>query len=110
MDTLDHGGQDATTAATAAPTGNVVVYGDIRNVELIITEAWVCLDKDDDPVDADYREVLAILHGYDGAKSCARTVDVSQHFTRAEVYQMIYGEYDRGNTDNMTIEYLEAAL
>lgn len=111
MEQLDHGGLEPATEA--APTGNVVVIGDLHRITLTITDATVIVDGDGVVQDADYSSVMAAFKRqrpvklHDGSyvyEAYYEDVDVTEHVSRATVHGWLYDEYRNGNTSNMQIE------
>ena len=111
MEQLDHGGLEPATEA--APTGNVVVLGDLRALPLTITDAVVIVDGEGVATDADYSAVKAAFKRqrpvklHDGSyvyETYYEEVDVTEHVPTWRVHGWLYDEYRKGNTANMRIE------
>lgn len=111
MEQLDHGGLEPATEA--APTGNVVVLGDLERLTLTITDAVVFVDGDGVLHDADYSSVKAAFKRqrpvklHDGSyvyEMYYEDVDVTEHVPTWRVHGWLWAEYDKGNTSNMRVE------
>lgn len=111
MEQLDHGGLEPATEA--APTGNVVVIGDLRRVTLTITDAVVFVDGDGVATDADYSSVMAAFKRqrpvklHDGSyvyETYYEDVDVTDHVSTWTVNGWLYADYAKRRTPDLRIE------
>lgn len=103
----------ASLTPEAAPTGNVVVIGDLVGVTLTITDAVVIVNAEGVVQDADYSSVMAAFKRqrpvklHDGSyvyETYYEDVDVTEHVGTATVHGWLYYEYAKGNTSNMRVE------